>query len=64
MSCAQHFRILRWTNIIGRTLKVCVNHKSFRPHFTSQLYLFLSLTRQMPDIIAEHEPKQYHFNGA
>jgi len=64
MSCVQHFRILRWTSTIGRTQKVSVSHNSFRPFFSNQQNVFPSVIRQIPDMINDHESKQYHLSGA
>ena len=60
MSCVQHFRILRWTAIIGGTQNVSVCHKGFLPFFSNQQYVLPSVIRQIPDIIDDHEPQQYH----
>jgi hypothetical protein len=57
MNCVRHFRILRWTAIIGRTPKVSVRH-------TNQQNVFLTAIREIPDMINDHEPKQYHLSGA
>ena len=64
MSCVEHFRILRWTAVIGSTQKVSVRHKGFRPFFSNQQNVFPPVIREIPDMINDHEPKQYHLSGA
>jgi len=43
MSCVQNeVKIVRWTAIFGYTQKVRVIHKSFRPLFSNQQFVYLS----------------------
>lgn len=59
MSCVQNeVKIVRWTAIFGYTQKVRVIHKSFRPLFSNQQFVYLSGDGQI-SVKNDHEPKQY-----